>query len=88
MCILYDLVSSQAKKRFAPYQTFFSHGPSPSITQRRCSAVSSRHGTSSGMPRLRANFTRSSWHSRYDSVCQGRIAPPRSVFAASGTTSP
>src|SRR5687768_17721259 len=31
-CILYALVSSHSKKRLAPYQTFFSHLPSPSMT--------------------------------------------------------
>ena len=36
MCILYALVSSQAKKRRTPYQTFLVHSPSPSITQARC----------------------------------------------------
>ena len=35
MCILYALVSSQAKNRFTPYQTFLVHSPSPSSTQAR-----------------------------------------------------
>jgi len=54
----------------------------------RASSGSSRHGVSSGMPRSRANFSRSCWHSAYDLLCQGLIAPPRSVRLSSGITSP
>ncbi len=48
MCILYALVSSQSKKRFTPYQCVFpdffqlTQSSSPCITQRFCSALSSR----------------------------------------------
>ena len=38
------------------------------------------------MPRLRANFTSSSWTSWKLSVCHGRTAPPARLFVSSGTT--
>src|SRR5690242_278727 len=87
-CILYDFVSSHSKKRRAPYQTFFSHLPSPSITHLRCTSLSWYQGVSSGMPRFFANFTMSSWHSAYVLVCQGFTAPPASVLVSSGITRP
>ncbi len=61
---------------------------SPSSTQARCSAGISRHGTSIGTPCFFAYLARSSWHSLKLGVCQGLIAPSRSVFDSSGITSP
>src|SRR5581483_9537125 len=94
MCILYALVSSQAKKRRTPYQVpgqdlrQLTHSGSPSSTHCFWRTPSSRHGTSRGMPRLTAYFSRSSWHSRKLCVCQGLMAPSLSVFASSGTMRP
>src|SRR4051812_38310796 len=94
MCILYALLSSQLKKRRTPYQMpghdFFqlTHSGSPSSTQWRCSSFISRHGVSSGVPRFFAYLQMSSWHSLKLGVCQGRIAPSRSVFVSSGTIRP
>src|SRR6188472_103085 len=68
-CILYAFVSSHLKKRATPYHVpgherrQFFHCDSPSSTHRLWGAVSAFHGTSSGMPRLSAYSTRSSWHS-------------------------
>ena len=86
--------SGQTKKRRTPYQVpgqdLFQlfHSGSPSSTQCRCASLISRQGVSMAMPRLRAYFIRSSWHSLKLCVCQGRTATSRSVFASSGTTSP
>ncbi len=94
MCILYALVSSHAKKRRTPYQIpgqdllQLFHSGSPSSTQWRWASVRSRQGTSSGMSRFFAYFTRSSWHSLKLGVCHGLMAPPPRVFAESGTISP
>ena len=40
------------------------------------------------MPRFFAYLARSSWHSLKLGVCQGLIAPSRSVFDSSGITRP
>src|SRR2546421_11876754 len=94
MCILYALVSSHLKKRRTPYQVpghdlrQLTHSGSPSSTQVFWASVSSLKGTSSGMRRFFAYFSRSSWHSLKLGLSHGRTAPWRSVFDSSGTTSP
>ncbi len=94
MCILYALLSSHSKNRFAPYQTpgqllfqLFQPAP-PSITQRFCAGVRSRNGTSSGTPSFAALFSRSRWLSMNDFDWKGLIAPSPSVLRSSGITSP
>ncbi len=90
MCILYALLSSQAKKRLTPYHVpghdllQLTHSGSPSSTQRRERSSSSRHGTSSAMPRFFAYLTRSSWHSLKLLLCHGLTAPSRSVLRLVG----
>src|SRR4029450_3109354 len=94
MCILYALLSSQAKKRFTPYHVpgqdllQLTHSASPSRTQRRECSSRSRHGTSSAVPRFFAYLARSSWHSLKLLLCHGLTAPSRNVFAGSGTMRP
>src|SRR3954462_2419106 len=94
MCILYALLSSHLKKRRTPYQTpgqdflQLTHSGSPSRTQCFCLSDKSFHGTSSGIFRFFAYFSRSSWHSLKLGLCQGRTHPSRRVLASSGTTSP
>src|SRR6185503_13290730 len=94
MCILYALLSSHLKKRRTPYQTpghdlrQLTQSGSPSSTQAFCFSSSSVQGTSSGIRRFLAYFARSSWHSLKLAVCHGRTAPPPSVRASFGTTSP
>src|SRR5215471_20952878 len=94
MCILYALLSSHLKKRRTPYQTpgqdlrQLTHSDSPSSTQFFSFSDRSFHGTSSGIFRFFAYFSRSSWHSLKLAVCHGRTAPPFRVFDSSGTTRP
>src|SRR5712671_3288454 len=94
MCILYALLSSHLKKRRTPYQTpgqdFFQlcHSGSPSRTQAFCSVDSASNGTSSGIPRFFAYFTRSSWHSLKLGDCHGRTQPSFRLSLPFGTTSP
>src|SRR6476659_7437202 len=94
MCILYALLSSHLKKRRTPYQVpgqdFFQlcQLSSPSRTQYFCEAERSLKGTSSGIPRFFAYFSRSSWHSLKLAVCQVRTAPSFSDRVSLGTTRP
>src|SRR3954464_2937519 len=94
MCILYALLSSHLKKRRTPYQVpgqdffQFSQLSSPSRTQYFCFSSRSLKGTSRGILRFFAYFSRSSWHSLKLAVCHGRTAPSLSVLFSSGTTRP
>src|SRR5689334_11139222 len=94
MCILYALLSSHLKKRRTPYQTpgqdlrQLTHSGSPSSTQVFCASVSSRNGTSIGMRRFFAYFSRSSWHSLKLGLCQGRTPPCFKERFSLGTTKP
>ncbi len=60
----------------------------PYSTQRLCSSLIFFQGTPSGTPALGAYFCRSSWHSLYEGVVQGLIAPSSRVLFSSGMTSP
>src|SRR5262245_10759365 len=94
MCILYALLSSHLKKRRTPYQTpgqdfrQLTHSGSPSRTQVFSFSERSFQGTSSGILRFLAYFSRSSWHSLKLAVCHGLTAPPFRERFSFGVTRP
>src|SRR5678815_1357522 len=94
MCILYALLSSHLKKRRTPYQTpgqdfrQLTHSFSPSRIHSLCNEERSLNGTSIGIFRFLAYFSRSSWHSLKLAVCHGRTAPSFRERFSFGTTRP